>query len=189
MLTDNQIVTVTLLRRFMAEAEFDGGDGRYYGMIRLTDGRLFSHHPGSPTLAAEQLMWGSDILNLLNKELHHDGAWVVVFTNPEIPADFRAIDAAPRHWDYGRYALIWLDEDGDPQFTMEWAKGDGELADFTDVLLAGRHSTAEKCEAAWRIWSSTHRALDLKEGQTFKRARASRSVVIEALSKMRQRLT
>jgi|GEM_PF-2409581 len=162
-------VGANLLRRFKAEGEMEEGDGRYYGVIERDNGDLFVHHPGSLPAVAPQLLWAGAILHLLNKELHHDGAWVLVFTHPRAaPAESILHDAT--HADYRRYGLIWLDADGDPQFTLEWQAGTDGLRTFADVVEAGIMSTAQKCEQAWMIWDDSRQTLDLKDGQTFKRA-------------------
>jgi hypothetical protein len=112
-------------------------------------------------------MWGADVLALLNRELHHDGAWVLVFTHPIPP---KLAVHLPHHIEYGRYALIWIDEDGDPQFTMEWARGDSAgLIDFAAVVEAGIHSTAQKAETGWQLWNHHMRkVLAPKDGQLLK---------------------
>lgn len=169
-LPDDKMITSDLLRRFKEEGEMEGGTGQHYALIRLSNGNLVKFNPYSPALAPEQMLWADVILTLLNKELHHDGAWVVVFTHPK-PTPAQCVIYNPTHCDYERYGLIWLDADGDSQFTMEWSAGESEMRDFADVLLAGRESTTEKAEAAWQAWHLCMReVLDPQEGQTFKRA-------------------
>lgn len=173
-LADDTLITTALLRRFQAEAEMEGGNGQHYALLRLESGNLMSHHPYSPGLAPEQIMWADDVLKLLNRELHHDGAWVVVFTHPK-PMAKSSIFADAGHAEFGRYVLMWLDADGDVQIPVEWTAGDGDLLDFTDVLIAGKEAIAQSCEAAWGMWSVSRQALDLREGQTFKRALGQRA--------------
>lgn len=175
MLAEDLIISTALLRRFAVEGEAEGGDGRYYGVIPRANGDVLAHHPAAPSASPEQLLWAGDVLRFLNRELHHDGAWVLVFTHPKPPALESVIHAAPAHAEYARYGLIWLDADGDPQFTVEWSEGSGELRDFADVLLAGLPAIAKQCEAAWATWHLHMRqVLAPKEGQTFKRARGER---------------
>lgn len=171
MLTEDLAVTPALLRRFIAEAEMEGGDGRHYALIRRNDGSLLAHHPGAPGLSPMQLLWSQDILRLLNRELHHDGAWCVVFTHPKP----RFQDA--KHADYARYVLLWMDQDGDVQIPIEWLEGDYTgFRTFTEVMMAGVQSTAQKCEGAWEVWREMMvKVIQPREGQTFKRARGERA--------------
>lgn len=173
-LDDDLLITTTLLRRFFDEAQVDDGNGQFYALIRKQDAKLLSHHPGSPQLDPLQVMWGAEVLERLNRELHHDGAWVLVFTHP-VPPELRVY--LPNHIEYGRYALIWIDEDGDPQFTMEWSRGDSAgLIDFAAVVGAGILSTAQKAETSWQLWNHHMReVLDPSEGQLLKRAQGQTS--------------
>lgn len=175
-LREDLMITPTLLQRFAVEAELAGGDGRYYAVMQRDDGSLLAHNPVSPECAPEQLMWAGDVLRLLNRELHHDGCWVIAFTNPK-PSPMQCVLHYPVHCDYHRYCLMWLDADGDPQFTVEWAKGGSdELPDFTAVLLCGLISTGQQCEAAWQQWHLMMRdVLDPSEGQLFKAAQGQRA--------------
>ena len=176
MLTDDLLITPALLERFEGEAFLEGGNGQFYAFIRTGDGKLIAHHPGSPQIIAEQTMWAADVLHRLNKDLHHDGAWALVFTAPLRPLQGEAIFAHPDHIEYGRYVLIWLDQDGDPQFSVEWVQNESELLDFSDVLLAGIDSTVDKMEGAWQMWNLHMRdVIEPAEGQTFKRARGQRA--------------
>lgn len=167
-LTEAQIVTPTLLRRFELEAEFEGGNGAYYALILRDAGDLLCHHPTGPAAEGHQQIWAGDVLRRLNRELHHDGAWVVVFTHP--PAQPTALHT-PGHVGYERYCLIWLDQDGDPQFVQEWQANESEMVDFAEVLLAGIDSTMAKAEISWLRWHQAMiEVIEPREGQTFKRA-------------------
>jgi hypothetical protein len=167
---EDLIVTTALLKRFILEATTGDGDGRHYGVIRRDNGGLLVYHPGSPELAPEQMMSADDVLRWLNRELHHDGAWVVVFTNPQL-ADITTGRIDPGHAEYGRYVLLWLDQDGDVQIPIEWAAGEGGLHDFSDVMLAGILSTLSKAETAWNLWHTHMReVLDPRPDQLFKAA-------------------
>lgn len=173
-LDDRTLITPALLHRFEQEAHAEGGTGQYYALIRRSEGELLSHHPFGLPAVPEQIMWAADMLKLLNRELHHDGAWVVVFTHPA-PAPALPVLHDHKHADYQRYCLLWLDADGDVQFVQEWEAGTGELHDFADVLLAGPLSTAQKCEASWQQWRAIMDALDTTGTQRFKRAKGERA--------------
>lgn len=176
MLREDSLITPTLLRRFELEGQHNDGDGRYYGLIQRDDGSLLVHHPIAPAAAPQQTVWAGKVLRLLNKELHHDGAWVVCFTHA-LPVRVDNIFLDTKHVEYGRYCLVWIDHDGDPGFTVEWVAG--ENADFTHfhhVVEAGIESTARKCESSWEIWRLMMQdVLDPKDGQTFKRAKGERA--------------
>lgn len=174
-LDDDTLITPALLHRFKAEATLDGNNGEYYALIERSNGEFLSHHPGAPPLIAEQIMWAADVLRRLNRELHHDGAWCVVFSDPK-PPEPGEFAISIGHREYGRYALLWLDQDGDVQFAVEWVRNESGLFDWTEVLLAGMISVLDKCEAAWSVWNTHMRqVLDPTEGQTFKRARGERA--------------
>ena len=172
MLDDDTLITPALLRRFIAEARLEAGNGQHYAFVRRSNGNLIAHNPASPEIAGYQTMFAADVLKVLNRELHHDGAWVVVFTHPEPPEPGSAILLTPPGREYARYVLMWLDRDGDVQFSVEWVKNESELLDFAEVLEAGIDSVVEKCEGAWQMWHLHMReVLDPREGETFQRAR------------------
>lgn len=172
----HRLITPALLQRFHLEAEAEAGDGRYYACMLRPDGDVLVHHPIGPQLAPEQMMWAADVLRALNRELHHDGAWVVVFTHPKPAPTNSVIKSGSNHCEYARYCLIWVDQDGDAQFTQEWMENEGDLLDFADVLLAGIESTMAKCEGSWEMWHHHMRqVIAPKQDQLFKRAQGQRA--------------
>lgn len=174
MLDDKTLITPTLLKRFVIEARMDGGTGQHYGCIYRSNGDLCVHHPGSPAASPEQVMFAGDMLKRLNRELHHDGAWCMVFTHPKPLAEGFAIFSSP-HADYSRYVFLWLDPDGDVQIPIEWKENESELLDFADVLSAGCLAHMGCCEQAWMDWKMHMRdVLEPREGEIFKEAQGQR---------------
>jgi hypothetical protein len=175
-LSDNTLITKALLKRFELEAAEEGGNGyAYYALIRRSDGHFLAHHPSTPQLDPMQLHWATEALARFNRELHHDGAWVLVFTHPKPPS---ILVAAPNHLTYARYVFLWLDQDGDVQFPMDWMENETELLDFADVVAAGLESNLAHGEESWQRWHHLMRVVpDVKEGrgQTFKRAKGERA--------------
>lgn len=163
---DERLITPFMLRRFIREAELEGGQGYHYALMQRDNGEFLDHNPGSPEIAPDQTIFGRDLLTLLNRELHFGGAWVMVYTHP-VPGNSVLL----LHADYHRMCIIWVDADGDPQFTVEWQHGEGEEFDFADVMLSGRESWGQRCEGAWQTWKKLMvDVIDHGEGQTFKRA-------------------
>lgn len=172
LIDENLIITPTLLRRFELEADGEDGDGRFYACILRSNGELIVHHPGSPGLAPEQALWVADVLKFLNRDLHHDGAWVIVFTHPKPTSIDNPLLAANMHAQYARYVMLWMDEDGDVQFPIEWMEGTGEMRDFADVMLAGLQTAGAAAEMGYQLWhKSMVEVLDRKKTETYKRAR------------------
>ena len=168
---DDTLVTANLLRWFITEAELEGQNGQHFAVLERDNGSFFEHNPHSPELDEMQAIWARDMLTMLNKELHHDGAWFILFTSPGAMAHL-----LQSRNEYGRFSIAWMDGDGDVQLAVEWVAGESDELDFADVILSGDEAWAQKCEAAWQAWKILQRdVLDLKEGQTIKRAKGQRS--------------
>lgn len=175
MLDDDTLITPTLLRRFISEALLEHGDGRHCAFLLRSNGNLVRHNPASPDIVPEQTMFADDVLRRLNRELHHDGAWVIVFTHPNPTPPGWSIFTQPRT-EYRRYVLLWLDADGDVQLPIEWVEGESDLLDFAEVLAAGIDSVLNLCEGAWTMWHLHMReVIDPQPGETFQRARGERA--------------
>lgn len=172
-LKEDQVITPALLKRFEAEAALGQASDAYYALIQRDNGDILSHHPFGPAAVPEQIMWAVDVIRSLNRELHHDGAWVIVFTDPKPPEKGECVaHLYAGHREYAKYALLWLDQDGDVQFAQEWVMGESELLDWCDVLMQGLEAVMQKCETSWSIWHHHMReVIEPAEGQTFKRAK------------------
>jgi hypothetical protein len=174
-LTEEKMLTETLYNHFRLEAEFEGGNGQFCALTPRDNGGVKRHRPmspASPRPTPEQLMFAADVLALLNEELHHNGAWVIVFTHPKPPVTETLLLVDGFHSEYGRYALTWLDNDGDPQCVQEWMEGSSsELRDFNAVLRQGGPlPIAQKAESLWQAAAEMRGVLELKAEQTFKQA-------------------
>ena len=174
-LDDDTLITPTLLKRFVAEGMMEEGDGQHYACVQRSNGDFLVHHPGSPAALGEQTLFAADILRRLNRDLHHDGAWVIVFTHPSPPIEGSMILAQPGHCEYRRYVLLWLDADGDVQIPVVWVKGECDQWDFAEVLREGPEPIIGLCEGAWTTWHLHMRqVLEPRAGETFKRAKGQR---------------
>lgn len=172
-LPDNIVQTPGLLRYAIQDAKEDGGDGRHFLVLQLSDGKLLVHNPISPGLPPQQLIFATDLLPALNKELHHDGAWFMIFTHPNPEVDERTAEVS---FEYARFAMVWMDQDGDPKFLVDWLKGaNSEELDFADVLAEGLDAWLNKAEGAWQQFDYLmNDVLDPQEGETYKLAQGER---------------
>lgn len=151
---DRALITPTLLRRLEDEA-----GGLYWALLQNSESKLIEHSTG-PAIISDQKMLAVDLVPALNKHLHHDGAWLIVFCDPA-PGAFVPVSGS----NYGRFVIMWMDRDGDAQFSIEFDR------DFTLYLVEGPDPMLEKCEAAWQNWNwAMKTVIQPREGQTFKRA-------------------
>lgn len=149
--------SAAVLQRMDAEAE----GGAWCAVAYMRDGNAVMLASQSvPDWAPDQMMFANDMAKGLNRHLHHDGFWLVGWTHP---APFVILGAAGRT--YRRMVMIWCDQDGDPQFTIE------SEDPVWKILECGPMQWAEQAEQAWQKWHLHMREiLDPREGQTFKRA-------------------
>lgn len=151
------LFTPALSSRYHAEA-----DGLGYWMVVTTRSGLQTIRTGCDKPMPEQEMFCRDMGRVLNRHLHHDGAWIVGLVDPKPEL---TIDLSGAGRDYDRALMIWVDEDGDPQFTVE-------IEDlWWRILAKGPDHWIEKAETAWRRWHHHMReVLEPKNGETYKRA-------------------
>src|SRR5688572_23098744 len=108
---DRALITPLLLRRFAAEAQ-----SPYYWALIQTKERNFLSHGHGPTPDAMIQQFATDVIGALNRKLHHDGAWVILFCDPTKAENDNTFQAQPDVGAaYGRFVLLWMDADGDVQ--------------------------------------------------------------------------
>ncbi len=169
-LDDDTLITANLLRAFIAYAEEEGGNGQHYAVIQRSNREWLDHNPHSPGLEPMQEQFARDVLDKVNSEIAHDGAWVLVFTHPGAMANL-----LQSNYEYARYLFLFLDADGDIQFNVDWSAGTAEdLLEFSDVLMRGWTVQLALLEGAYRQWCMIKQATDAQPDQTFRRAKGQR---------------
>jgi hypothetical protein len=155
------LVTPALIKRFHDEGKFEGAAGAFYAFVQKSNGDLLAHSVGPDVGAAEHL-FAADLLSYLNRHLHHDGAWCMVFTHPKPP------QPPLMQTEFDRLVVLWMDKDGDVQFPLEHNLG------IVTALEWAMPAWAQQCETAWALWRQAVAALELQPGETFKRAKGER---------------
>lgn len=157
-LDDRTLITPLLLRRFRAEGEFEGANGLYAAYIQKSDGNFLRCNYICKGGMLEQ-MFAEDMLNVLNRNIAHDGAWVVVYTHfaPPRPPEAEGV--------FHRVAFLWMDKDGDVKFTVERDQPLHQL--IAEVTL---DDLVNQCEAAWGLRRWSDQVLDVKPSQQYRRA-------------------
>lgn len=147
---DSKAVT----NRLHAEATFDcsegdGTKGHFWCLTQVPSDRCvgvrMNFTPSMTDIEPHELQksFAKELLLALNKEVGHDGGWVVGFTHP--PAAWHAFHVdGDNAW--ARMFCLWLDADGDPQFTF-----DTELP-FVEVYGSGTDGYIQQCSQAYREW-------------------------------------
>lgn len=155
---DEWLVSPAIMQRLVDESE--DTEGRYtgfWGAFTKANGDIV-FGGNIPAPCEFQRMFAADMAKGLNDNLRHDGVWLVFWTHPPVAM---AVDADV----YRVSHLLWLDEDGDPQFTVD------NEDPFHEVMEAGFDHWIEAAEDAWQQWEEARDTLDLSPGQTFKKVR------------------
>lgn len=158
-LDDDTLITSALLRRFHAEGEFEGAPGQFYAFVQRSNGDLLTHQVG-PNVDGDLMLFASTTLSYINRHLHHDGAWCIVFTHPKppLPPEMKAT--------FHRFVLLWMDKDGDVQFPLE------HDSSIIEALSWSPLDWAKQCETAWTLWHHAMQVvLDPRPDEQFKRAK------------------
>ena len=158
-LDEDTLITPSLLKRFRAEAEFGGADGRHFAFLQRSNGEFLVHDTNGPDCGPNGRIFAMDMLTALNERLNYGGAWVIVFTH------YREAPLPIMNGDYGRFVLMWMDSDGDVQLPVEW-EGIVEQA----MVEIGIDGFLNNCQTAHEAWEIAQQMLDAKPEEKFKRA-------------------
>lgn len=130
--------------------ESNGSD--WWTAVLLADGKVVTKsHPETYTPPEDRQLFAKHILNFLNRECSHGGAWVVAW-----------IDKGRRFY------LLWKDKDGDIQIPIECDQGWWRIKGW-DLEAWGEHA-----EQAWAVWKEWHDNLEMTGMQTIKLAQGER---------------
>jgi hypothetical protein len=157
---DRAIITPTLLRRFELEAR----SPYHWALIQTRDGKWLKHGHGQTPDALQQQV-AKDMVGVLNKKLHHDGAWVWLYCDPPANENRPTALLVDPGVMYDRFVILWMDQDGDVQFPIEFSRP------FEEYIMEGPDPMIETCEAGWKSWKHFMRdVLAPKPDQMIKRA-------------------
>ena len=102
-----------------------------------------------------QTQFAKNLLDILMKEAHFNGLWLVGWTHP--PTTYAALTEMDNAWQ--RLIIIWLDKDGDPQYTIDYDKP------VIEIIADGLELHTQKIVGAhdqWReIYSDTKMKTDM----------------------------
>ncbi len=154
-LDDKLLSTQLLLERI----EIESCSGPFKFMVPLSNGRIEIAGPGKDPVWTHRL-FGSKIVEYLNHEINYDGAWILIWIKPENNSSIILPDGVS----YTEIRILWIDKDGDVQFTVEIDD------DLSEMVKLGYHYWVEQCEDAHGHWRHQRKVLDLVDGQSFKHA-------------------
>lgn len=124
----------------------------WYACVMFSDGRGTMRGPltTTPRPAQDVIDRLFDIAVLANHSIAHDGHWVAV-------------------WDGSRMSMLWRDQDGDAQFTVDYDEP------WTRVAPWSANDMVERAEAGYVAWAERMRAVDRRSQDTIKAAQGERS--------------
>lgn len=150
--------STNIRKRLFQEAHFVPGEKPHYWVvvptnetssIKTTVLQNFDCPEGSFNILPHELQqaFARDLREMLQANIHHDGVWIVGWTNPPSAAEVMRTDDA-NAWD--RLMAIWLDEDGDPKFSFE------SEAMFIEMIQNGPTYYVGLCAQSWEAWDKAY---------------------------------
>lgn len=150
---DDLFGTPLLKDRLDSECEMCGWTPLVYWACAQRTNGIFVHFQRGYSAEIGEKAVAENIISEATRALNHDGAWVAQWL-----AEGRRLN------------MIWLDADGDPQFTVEL---DEDAAGVAEVALL---HWLQQLEEAWGCWRHLMReVLDPSPDELFKRAQGEQN--------------
>lgn len=148
---DDLLLSQTLMKRIAIEAELNApGKNTAAVFLRGGNGQIRVLGSYKPDLAEKMI--ADFMVNALNRRIPQGGRWVTAWLGTGT-----------------MFIMIWLDQDGDPQFTVEVEE------DAPGIAAVQFDHWIEQAHDAWCQWElAMRKVLDPKSGQTYKKAQGER---------------
>lgn len=163
--TEDHLLLPLNLERYSTEAFSGEGLGTYWVCLQRDSGLFVSRmNDGNMVAPApDQQMFAQDLVKMLNKEICHGGRWIIEWTHP---GEFHSVEGVGTFTrTYERWLMMWMDEDGDIQFSVE------NEEPMWVIMANGPMHWVGQAEDAWEQWKLIMRdALAPTEGQLIHRA-------------------
>lgn len=176
---DDVLKSLVVRGRLRREAKFesargDDSKGHYWAITALpSTNQIVGCQNFTPSVFdidphPVQKQLAEALVRSLNRHVGHDGGWIVGFTHPPSQGNALRTDG-DNVW--GQLFCLWLDEDGDPQFTYETDR------DPAEVVQDGVDYFIKMCDESYWRWEDLlgkkgRKELGLKDGQMIKAAQA-----------------
>jgi hypothetical protein len=159
-LDDMILSTNALMERIVLEAQGQP----FKAAITLKGGeQMWTGDGNLPTFV--QRVFAFDLASKLNREIGYGGAWIVMWIHPQAAQGIILQNGV----NYSGLRILWIDKDGDPQFTVE-------ADETTDMFMEkGWHYWVEQCEDAHGYWRHQLEVLELSPNQSYKRSKGERT--------------
>lgn len=148
---DDLLLSQTLMNRFGIEAQLNAPEKSTAAVfLRGSNGMMKVIGSYKPDLAEK--MVAEFMVTALNKRIPQGGRWVTAWLGTG-----------------AMFLMIWLDQDGDPQFTVEIEE------DAPGIVAVHFDHWINQAYEAWENWHHMMRdVLDPQDGETYKKAQGER---------------
>lgn len=138
---EDDFLRLPLIRRRL-DAEGDG-DPWWAVSTKANRDHVYANSAVVCVPAPEQVILARDLIAKLNRLIDHDGRWLAIAVLPRMGFNETVLGKPPV---YDELRMIWIDADGDPQFTyeIEWHLHLRSRATENDWLGGA--------EEAWQTW-------------------------------------